>query len=79
MDGVSKVLVHSNNEAAGDEEAGRSFIELDDDGGGDDGGGDDGIPHICHFWYATIFFRLVKGTPKKCVNSRRKLPRNKTA
>ena len=42
MDGVSKVLVHSNNEAAGDEEAGRSFIELDDDGGGDDGGGDDG-------------------------------------
>ena len=42
MDGVSKVLVHSNDEAAGDEEAGRSFIELDDDGGGDDGGGDDG-------------------------------------
>ena len=41
MDGVSKVLVHSNDEAAGDEEAGRSFIELDDDGGGDDGGGDD--------------------------------------
>ena len=37
------------------------------------------IPHICHFWYATIFFRPVKGTPKKCVNSRQKLPRDKTA
>ena len=35
------------------------------------------IPHICHFWYATRFFRPVKGTPKKCVNSRQKLPRNK--
>ena len=37
------------------------------------------IPHICHFWYATIFFKPVKGTPKKCVNSRQKLPCNKTA
>ena len=32
------------------------------------------IPHICHFWYATIYFRPVKGTPKKCVNSRQKMP-----
>ena len=37
------------------------------------------IPHICHFWYATIIFRPVKGTPKKCVNSRQKFPRDKTA
>ena len=37
------------------------------------------IPHICHFWYATKFFRPVKGTPKKCVNSRQKLHRDKTA
>ena len=37
------------------------------------------IPHICHFWYTTIFFRPVKGTPKKCVKSRQKLPRDKTA
>ena len=22
------------------------------------------IPHICHFWYATISFRPLKGTPK---------------
>ena len=36
------------------------------------------IPHICHFWYATKFFRPVKGTPKKCVNSRQKLHRDKT-
>ena len=28
------------------------------------------IPHNCHFWYATTFFRPVKGTSKKCVNSR---------
>ena len=35
------------------------------------------IPEICHFWYATIFFRPVKSTPKKCVNSRQKLPRDK--
>ena len=25
------------------------------------------IPHICHFWYATIFFGLAKSMPKKCV------------
>ena len=37
------------------------------------------IPHICHFWYATIFIRPVKGTPKKCVNSRQILHRDKTA
>ena len=37
------------------------------------------IPDNCHFWYATIFFRPVKGTPKKCVNSRQKLSRVKTA
>ena len=37
------------------------------------------IPDICHFWYATIIFRPVKGTPKKCVNSRQKFPRDKTA
>ena len=37
------------------------------------------IPHICHFWYATKFFRPVKGTPKKCVNLRQKLHRDKTA
>ena len=28
------------------------------------------IPHNCHFWYATTFFRPVKGTPKKCLNLR---------
>ena len=66
MDGVSKVLVHSNDEAAGDEEAGRSFIELDDDGGGDDGGGDDGgggdgdghleDPEYAHHPYKTKHF-----------------------
>ena len=37
------------------------------------------IPHNCHFWYATTFFRPVKGTPKKCVNLRQKLSRDKTA
>ena len=37
------------------------------------------IPHICHFRYATIFFWPVKGTPKKCVNSRQKLHHDKTA
>ena len=37
------------------------------------------IPDICHFWYATIIFRPIKGTPKKCVNSRQKFPRDKTA
>ena len=36
------------------------------------------IPDICHFWYATIFSRPVKGTPKKCVNLRQKLSRDKT-
>ena len=30
-----------------------------------------GIPDNCHFWYATIFFRPVKDTPKKCVNLRK--------
>ena len=37
------------------------------------------IPDICHFWYTTIFSRPVKGTPKKCVNLRQKLSRDKTA
>ena len=36
------------------------------------------IPHICHFWYATIFFRPVKGTLKKCVSLRQKLHHDKT-
>ena len=27
------------------------------------------IPDICHFWYATIFFKPVQSTPKKCINS----------
>ena len=31
------------------------------------------IPDNCHFWYATTFFRPVKGMPKKCVNSRKKI------
>ena len=35
--------------------------------------------HICHFWCATIFFRHVKGTPKKRVNLRQKFPRDKSA
>ena len=47
----------------------------DDDGYGNDGA----IPHICHFWYATKCSSPVKCTPKKCVNSQQKLPRNKTA
>ena len=37
------------------------------------------IPHNCHFWYTTIFFRPVKGTPKKCGNSLQKMSRDKTA
>ena len=37
------------------------------------------IPHICHFWYTTAFFRPVKSPPKKYVNSRQKLLRDKTA
>ena len=37
------------------------------------------LPDNCHFWYATICFRPVKGTPKKCVNSQQKLSRVKTA
>ena len=37
------------------------------------------IPHNCHFLYANAISRSGKGTPKKCVNSRRKLPRDKTA
>ena len=49
------------------------------DGDSDGDGDDDCIPDICHFWYATIIFRPVKGTPKKCVNSRQKFPRDKTA
>ena len=56
---------------------------------GMDEGGDEGelvkseepsdIPDICPFWYATILFGLQKSTPKKCVNLRQKLPRDKTA
>ena len=45
----------------------------------DEDEGDEVIPDNCHFWYATIFFRPVKGTPKNCVNSRQKLPPDKTA
>ena len=37
------------------------------------------IPHICHFWYATKFFRPVKAMPKKFVNSRQKMHRDKKA
>ena len=37
------------------------------------------IPHICHFLYTNAFSRPVKSTPKKCVNSRQKLLRDKTA
>ena len=39
MYGVSKVLMHANNEAAGDEEAGGKLIELD----GDDDDVDDDV------------------------------------
>ena len=50
MYGVSKVLVHANDETAGDEETGANFVEFDDDvddeddgdnDDGDDGSGDD--------------------------------------
>ena len=37
------------------------------------------ITHICNFLYTNAFFRPVKSTPKKCVNSRQKLLRDKTA
>ena len=30
------------------------------------------IPDNCHFWYATIFFRPVKGTPKNCVTRKQR-------
>ena len=45
MNGVSKVLVQSNDEAACDEEAADGLVELDDDRsdeGDDEGGEDDG-------------------------------------
>ena len=39
---VSKVLVHANDEAAGDEEAGGELVELDRDDDADVGDEDDG-------------------------------------
>ena len=52
MYGVSKVLVHANDEAAGHEEAGADFVKLDDDDDDvddeDDGDGDgDGDGEYC--------------------------------
>ena len=36
-------------------------------------------PFICHFWYTIAIFRPVKSPPKKCVNLRQILLRDKTA
>ena len=53
MNGVSKVLMQSNDEAAGDEEAADGLVELDDDKSdkGDDeggkGGGDADGGNVC--------------------------------
>ena len=49
VNGVSKVLMQSNDEAAGDEEATDGLVELDDDRSdeGDDEGGDADCGNIC--------------------------------